>query len=122
MPGLARKDGIDTVAAPDGAPGTPCISGFKCDSPTTQYTDEGSSTVFVGNPPFGVVRRGDKMTPHTTIPCGCPVHIPPMVICSSFITVEGKRLARKGDLYVADGVEHPISTAEETVVDGSPQS
>jgi uncharacterized Zn-binding protein involved in type VI secretion len=122
MPGLARKDGIDTIAAPDGTPGTPCVLDFRCDAPSTQYTDEGSSTVFVGNPPYGVVRFGDKMTPHTTIPCGCPIHIPPMVVCSSFIFVEGKRLARKGDEYVADGVYHPISSADETVVDGSPKS
>lgn len=121
MPGLARKDGIDTVAAPDGAPGTVCESGFKCDNPTTQYTDEGSSTVFVGDPPFGVVRFGDKMTPHTTIPCGCPIHIPPMISCSAFIVVEGKRLAREGDLYILDGVTHPISSSVSTVVDGSPR-
>lgn len=121
MPGLARSEGIDTVAAPDGAPGTPCPSGFRCDNPTTQRTDEGSSTVFVGNPPYGVVRFGDKMTAHTTIPCGCPIHIPPMVSCSAYIIVEGKRLAREGDLYIADGVQHPISSSVSTVVDGSPR-
>jgi hypothetical protein len=123
MPGLARKGGIDTVAAPDGTPGTICPSGLpRCDNPSTQATDEGSSTVFVGNPPYGVVRFGDKMTGHTTIPCGCPVHIPPMVVCSSFVYVEGKRLARQDDEYVADGIYHPISSSEETVVDGSPKS
>lgn len=122
MPGLARKSGIDTVAAPDGAPKTPCDDGLlRCDGPTTQQTDEGSSTVFVGDPPYGVVRFGDKMTPHTTIPCGCPVHIPPMVSCSAFVVVEGKRLARLGDLYIADGVQHPISSSIGTVVDGSPR-
>lgn len=120
MPGVARKDGTDTVAAPDGAPGTPCESGFQCDSPTTQYTDEGSSTVTIGG--IGVVRQGDKMTTHTTIPCGCPSHTPPMVSCSAFVSVEGKRLARLGDLYIADGVSHPISSALETVSDGSPRS
>lgn len=119
MPEVARKNGVDTVAAPDGAPGTPCDSGFKCDSPTTQYTDKGSSTVFVGG--IGVVREGDTMTPHTTIPCGCPVHVPPMVSCSAFVVVEGKRLARLGDLYIADGVSHPISSGMPTVIDGSPR-
>jgi hypothetical protein len=121
MPGLARKDGIDTVAAPDGTPKTPCDSGFKCDGPSIQYTDEGSSTVFVGNPPYGVVRFGDKMTPHTTIPCGCPTHVPPMVSCSAYVIVEGKRLARVDDLYIADGVSHPISSGSDTVSDGSPR-
>lgn len=120
MPAVARKSGVDTVAAPDGAPGTPCDSGFKCDSPTTQYTDTGSSTVFVGG--IGVVREGDTMTPHTTIPCGCPVHVPPMVSCSAFISVEGKRLARLGDLYILDGVSHPISSGLDTVSDGSPRA
>lgn len=120
MPAVARKDGVDTVAAPDGAPGTPCDSGFKCDSPTTQYTDQGSSTVFVGG--IGVVRFDDTMTPHTTIPCGCPVHIPPMKVCSSKVFVENKRLARVGDLYIADGVSHPISSGLATVIDGSPQA
>ena len=121
MPGLARKGGIDTVAAPDGAPLTPCEVGFRCNGPTTQQTDEGSSTVFVGDPPYGVVRFGDKMTPHATIPCGCPVHTPPMVSCSAFVVVEGQRLARLDDLYIADGVEHPISSCIETVVDDSPR-
>jgi uncharacterized Zn-binding protein involved in type VI secretion len=119
MPGLARKDGIDTVAAPDGTPKTPCDSGFKCDGPSIQYTDKGSSTVSVGG--IGVVREGDTMTPHTTIPCGCPTHVPPMVSCSAFISVEGKRLARLGDLYIADGVSHPISSGSDTVSDGSPR-
>jgi uncharacterized Zn-binding protein involved in type VI secretion len=119
MPELARKGGADTVAAPDGTPGTPCDDAlFRCDAPSTQYTDTGSSTVFVGG--IGVVREGDTMTPHTTIPCGCPVHVPPMVVCSSFISVEGKRLARLGDLYIADGVSHPISSGIATVFDGSP--
>lgn len=121
MPAVARKSGVDTVAAPDGTPGTICPSGLpRCDNPSTQYTDTGSSTVFVGG--IGVVREGDTMTPHTTIPCGCPVHVPPMVSCSAHISVEGKRLARLGDLYILDGINHPISSGLDTVTDGSPRA
>ena len=120
MPEVARMSGVDIVNAPDGSPGTPCDDDkFICDSPTIQHTQEGSSTVTVGG--IGVVREGDKMTPHPAPVCGCAPHHPPMVICSAHVSVEGKRLARKGDFYVLD-CNHPIGTGMPTVFDGSPQA
>jgi uncharacterized Zn-binding protein involved in type VI secretion len=109
---VARGDAVDTVASEDG-------SGFCCGSPTTHATMECSDTVFVNG--IGVVRQNDQMVCHPApIPC-CDIHCPGMVICSIHVFVEQRGLARKGDIYIADGINHVVSSGSADTFDGSPQ-
>lgn len=85
MPGVARKDGADTVATNHG-----------CDAATV--TDQGSSTVFVNN--IGVVRKGDLTAVHL-IPSGvlCVPHTVPLSSHSPDVFVENLEVGRQGDFY-----------------------
>lgn len=103
---IARKDGTDEVASPDG-------SGACCASPSTQYTDEGSSNVLIGG--IGVVRMGDGMITHNYDgPC-CNPHTPKLTSASTTVFVNGKGVGRKGDFY---GDDHEITTGATTVFCG----
>jgi uncharacterized Zn-binding protein involved in type VI secretion len=105
MPAIARGAGSgDTVASPDG-------SGVCSASPSTQYTLECSTNVFVGG--FGVVRFGDKMNIHLYPgPCDTP-HQPVMNSrCSTTVFVNAKAAAAVTSKY---GGDHPISSGSPTV-------
>lgn len=118
MPAVARKAAVDTVACVDGTPGTICPNGQpRCDAPSTQATAAGSPDVFVMG--IGVVRIGDPMLPHKFVPCGCPVHAPPLTVASAHVYANGLRIGRIGDLYTGG---HVISSGAPTVFDGSPQA
>jgi uncharacterized Zn-binding protein involved in type VI secretion len=112
MPAVARKNSVDQVQSPHG-------TGVCCVSPTIHSTDQGSSDVFVNG--IGVVREDDTMIPHTYPgPC-CDIHVPPLKRFSSKVYVNGKRLARIGDVYILAG-DHVIITGSSNVFDGSPQT
>lgn len=112
MPAVARKDSADSVQSPHG-------SGFCCVSPAVHSTDQGSDNVFVNG--IGVVREDDLMIPHTYPgPC-CAVHSAPLKKFSSKVYVNGKRMGRLGDVYVAAG-DHVIISGSGNVFDGSPQT
>ena len=106
MPEIARKDMIDQVASPDG-------TGVCSASPSTQFTDEGSSNVKVEG--YGVVRQGDKMKIHNFAGPGDTPHQPVLTTYSNKVFVNGKGVGRKGDLY---GSDHPISTGSSKVIVG----
>lgn len=106
MPEVSRKDRIDTVASPDG-------SGICCPSPSTQYTEEGSTTVFVNA--IGAVRIDDRMIVHPYPgPC-CAPHAPPLVKASETVFVEGRGLARRGDIYDDGSGPHVLSSGSPDV-------
>jgi uncharacterized Zn-binding protein involved in type VI secretion len=106
MPEAARGNLIDTVQSPDG-------SGDCCQSPSTQYTLECSSKVFVEG--YGIVRQGDAMQTHNYDgPC-CNPHSPTLTVGSSKVFIEGKQAARKGDSF--DGT-HMISSGSSKIFIG----
>lgn len=103
---VARMNGVDTVASPDG-------SGNCCGSPSTQMTNQGSSDVMING--IGVVRLGDAMNVHPYAgPC-CNPHSPILTSGSSTVFVNGKPIGRKGDPY---GGDHIISSGSSTVFCG----
>jgi hypothetical protein len=117
MPLVARKAAVDLVDSPDGNPGPPCAPGkVICSTPSTQYTEAGSSDVFIMG--IGVVREGDAMISHPAPVCGCSPHAPTLSVFSAFVYANNLRIGRVGDAY--DG--HIISTGAPTVTDGSPQA
>ena len=70
MPGIALSGGASSVACTDGAQGTPCGKNvYHWDTPTTQVSDAGSSTVFVNGKP--IARVGDS-TDSGAITAGSP--------------------------------------------------
>jgi uncharacterized Zn-binding protein involved in type VI secretion len=103
MPGIARKNGVDTVASPDG-------TGVGCGSPTTQATDVGSDDVIVNG--IGAVRESDAMNTHPGP--GCSPHAPTLSTFSSTVYVNGKRVGRLGDAYNG----HVITSASSDVIAG----
>jgi uncharacterized Zn-binding protein involved in type VI secretion len=109
MPSLVRGDGIDLVLAPHG-------TGTFCATPTIYHTDTCSEDVFVGG--YGVVREGDIMETHP-MP-GCAPHTPACFTYSSTVYVNGKRVARVGDVYMEGGGDQPhvIITGVGTVFSG----
>ena len=105
MPAVARKDGRDTVASPDG-------SGFCCSSPSTQKTAAGSDDVFINN--IGAVRLRDAMIVHPFPgPC-CAPHAPTLSSSSTTVFVNGRGLGRQNDDYSA----HVISSGSSNVFAG----
>lgn len=114
---VARKAQVDTVASPDGNPGDPCPGDVKCNSPSTQATEAGSSDVFIMG--IGVVREGDVMKSHPSPACGCPAHAPSLSTFSAYVYANNLRIGRVGDAY---GGDHLISSGAPTVHDGSPQA
>jgi uncharacterized Zn-binding protein involved in type VI secretion len=118
MPAIAKKDGSSSVAATDGAVGSPCAPGRRnWNTPTTQASDAGSPDVFAEN--VGVVRSGDAMSSHPDgVPCvSSPVnHAPTLSTFSSNVFVNGKPIGRVGDKYDSDGhYDHTITTGAGTV-------
>lgn len=106
MPAVVRKDAADTVASPDGA-------GVCCVAPTTQFTDQGSGTVFVNA--IGAVRIGDRMIVHPYPgPC-CAPHAPPLVSASATVFVEGRGIGRLGDVYDDGSGAHVLSSGSADV-------
>lgn len=105
--GIARRDGVDQVASPDG-------SGHCCAEPSTQTTWEGSDNVFVNG--IGIVREGDAMITHNYDgPC-CVPHAPVLDTFSGTVYCNGKRVGRVGDAY---GGDHIIITGSTNVIVGS---
>lgn len=106
MPGVARKDGQDSVDTVHNSVGSECK-----DRPTTIATDKGSSTVFANN--VGVVRKGDAVQRHT-FP-GCSLHAPPLSEGSSTVFVENQGIGRIGDTY---GCGAEITSGSSDVIAG----
>lgn len=105
MPGIARKDAVDKVQSPDG-------TGSGCNSPLLSYTQEGSTNVFINS--VGVVREGDAMQTHPGP--GCSPHAPVLASFSPNVFVNGLRVGRLGDYYIAPGSgQHPIISASTNV-------
>ena len=118
MPAVAQKSGSSSVAATDGAKGSPCGKNvWHWDVPTTQASDAGSSDVFVEG--IGVDREGDVMVSHPDgNPCvGGPVnHAPALSTFSPNVFVNGKAVGRIGDKYDSDGhFDHTITSGAGTV-------
>lgn len=105
MPAIARKDGEDTVASPDG-------TGSCCALPTVQSTDKGSPDVFANS--IGVVRLTDTMIEHLYPgPC-CDPHAPALAEASPNVFVNNLRVGRQGDAYTDNG-RHVISSGSPDV-------
>lgn len=103
MPVVARKDGQDTVASPDG-------SGVCCASPSVQKTNQGSSNVFING--IGAVRKDDAMIVHDYAgPC-CNPHAPTLSTFSPTVFVNGLNLGRVGDAF---GGDHLITSGSPNV-------
>lgn len=85
MPGVARKDGADSI-----------VTNHGCDGSTV--TDGGSSDVFVNN--IGVVREGDLTAVHT-VPVGpaCVPHTVPLSTYSPDVYANNKNIGRDEDFY-----------------------
>ena len=93
---------------------------YHWDTPTTQVSDAGSSTVFVNGK--GVVREGDAMASHPDgVPCvGAPVnHAPTLSVFSVTVFANGKAMGRVGDKYNSDGdMDHTIISGSSNVTAG----
>ena len=100
MPGVARGNGVDSVA-----------TGHGCDA--TTVTDTCSPNVFVNG--IGVVRQGDTTAPHL-VPAGplCVIHVVPLTTFSSTVFVNGRNVGRLGDAYAG----HVITSASTNVFAG----
>ncbi len=88
MPAIATGDGSCSVFSPDGRE-------KDCKFPMITSTDICSTKVFVGN--YGVVRKGDRIAPHSKSGC-----VPDTSVLSSFsskVFVEGEPVGRIGDNY-----------------------
>jgi hypothetical protein len=106
MPAVARSNYVDNVFSPHGL-------GYKCRSPSTQTTDEGASKVFAQG--TLVVVDDNKMIQHNMPNCIPHSPIPTLDSGSSKVFVEGKGIARIGDIY---GGEHPIISGCSKVFSG----
>ena len=121
MGGIALSGGASSVACTDGAQGTPCGKNvYHWDTPTTQVSDEGSSTVFVNGK--GVVRFGDAMASHADgVPCVAAEidHAPTLSSSSGTVFANGKAMGRIGDKYNSDGhMDHTIISGSSNVFAG----
>jgi uncharacterized Zn-binding protein involved in type VI secretion len=118
MPAIAQKGGASSVAATDGARGSPCGRNvWLWNTPTTQASNAGSGDVFVEG--IGVVREGDIMVSHPDgNPCtSSPInHAPALSTYSPNVFVNGKAVGRIGDKYDSDGhYDHTITSGASTV-------
>lgn len=104
MPAVARSAGVDQVFSPHG-------DKRYCLVPTTQYTQQGVSKVYIEGTP--AIHVGNTMTTHNSP--GCIPHTPTLDSGSSKVYVEGKSIARIGDVYWA---EHPIISGSSKVFAG----
>lgn len=85
MPGIARSNGVDTVA-----------TGHPCDVVTT--TQQGSFNVRVNG--TGVVRQDDLQAVHTIlVGLSCVPHVLTLSKSSSTVRVNGRGVGRVGDSY-----------------------
>jgi uncharacterized Zn-binding protein involved in type VI secretion len=121
MPAVALKGGSSSVSCTDGAQGASCGKNvYHWNTPTTQTSDAGSSTVFVNG--IGVVRDGDTMASHPDgDPCvAAPVnHAPALSGFSGTVYANGKAMGRVGDVYNSDGhYSHTISSGSSNVFAG----
>lgn len=121
MGGIALSDGGSSISCTDGAQGSSCGKNvYHWDTPTTQTSDAGSSTVFVNGK--GVVREGDAMSSHPDgNPCvAAPVnHAPTLSVFSGTVFANGKAMGRIGDKYNSDGHHsHTIITGSSNVFAG----
>jgi len=129
VPGVALKDEKSSVACTDGAIGTVCATSgapsftpikWNWDTDTTQKSDVGSSDVFAES--TGVVRKDDAMKAHANgDPCVAAAtnHTPTVSTFSSTVFVNGKNIARIGDVYNSESSqEHEITTGATTVFAG----
>jgi hypothetical protein len=111
MPAVARKSGTDKVFSPHGENSR---TKPKYKMPSTQYTNVGSSRVFIDG--IGVVRAGDPMTDHFMV--GGLLHTavaptpPKLDSGSGRVFAEGRGIGRIGDVY---GGEHPIISGSHRV-------
>ena len=99
MPGVARGDGIDSVAVPHG-------TGLNCASPIVSATDDCSTNVFING--TGVVRKDDAMESHPNV--GCVAHAPGLSTHSSNVYANNKKIGDLGDTYGCGGVISSAST------------
>tara|TARA_B110000914_G_C15164836_1_gene310064 strand:- start:48 stop:440 length:393 start_codon:yes stop_codon:yes gene_type:complete len=129
MPEVALKDEKSSVACTDGVIGTVCATSgapsftpikWNWDTDTTQKSDAGSSNVFAEG--TGVVRKDDAMKAHANgDPCVASAsnHAPEVSSYSSNVFVNGKNIARIGDVYNSESdQEHEITTGATTVFAG----
>lgn len=118
MPAVAQKDGASSVAATDGAIGSPCAKNkWNWNTPTTQASDKGSDNVFAEG--IGVVREDDTMVSHPDgDPCtSSPIdHSPALSTFSPNVFVNRKAVGRIGDKYNSDGhFNHSITSGAGSV-------
>lgn len=118
---IALKGGSSNIACTDGDIGSLCApSAYLWDTPTTQVSDAGSSTVFVNG--IGVVRSGDAMASHPDgVPCTvAPInHAPTLSTYSSTVFADGKNIGRINDKYNSDGHhDHTITSGSVNVYAG----
>lgn len=100
MPGIARKDGIDTIS-----------TGHGCDS--TTVTDQGSDDVRVNGK--GVVRINDLQKTHLIlVGASCVPHALTLSTGSGTVRVNGIGVGRKGDSYGSE----VLTTGSENVFAG----
>jgi uncharacterized Zn-binding protein involved in type VI secretion len=104
MPAVARSAGEDQVFSPHG-------DKRYCLVPTTQYTNQGVTKVYVEG--TLAIKVGNTMTTHNAP--YCTPHTPTLDAGSSKVYVEGAALARIGDVYWA---EHPIISGSSKVFAG----
>jgi len=102
MPAAARGNGVDSVLSQTG-------SGLNCAFPLVTSTDECSSNVFVNG--TGIVREGDRVTPHAALGC-TPIDQSPLTTFSSTVFINNKGAGRLGDQYTSDN----------TITSGSPNT
>ena len=111
MPAVARMNRVDRVYSPHGENSR---TKPKYKMPSTQYTDSGSSRVFLEG--TGIVRQDDYMTDHFMV--GGLLHTavaptpPKLDSGSGRVFAEGKGIGRIGDVY---GGEHPIISGSHRV-------
>lgn len=101
MPGIARKDGTDTIS-----------TGHGCDSTTT--TDQGSDNVRVNGK--GVVRLNDLQKTHLIlVGSSCVPHVLALSSSSGTVRVNSRGVGRRGDSY---GPEVLITGSENVFAGG----
>ena len=92
MPRVARGDAVDSVRSAHG-------SGPLCPDPLTTSTDKRSPDVRANF--IGVVRRTDKVTPHTAL--GCGTEAPGLTTHSPDVFANNLHIGRLGDDYRTGG-------------------
>lgn len=103
MPLIVTGNGTCEVESPDGTRN-------NCAFPLITSTDECSDKVKIGG--HGVVRQGDRVTPHLRVGCNpSNMDISALTTFSSKVKVEGRGVARVGDFYA----ENEIKTGQSKI-------